>query len=100
PPHPTPLPSTTLFRSAYYDAPAAREDQTERIQEALVEPRYQAAHRIGLDREHLARELKRGSRNCLLRSIVHREKPRWPAPGAPFIIGSGVYQTESAPFPT
>src|SRR5256885_419063 len=41
--------------------PAAREDQTERIQETLVESRYQAAHRIGLDSEHFARELKRGA---------------------------------------
>src|SRR5229473_1655003 len=41
-------------------APRAGEDQTERIEKTLVEPRYQAAHRIGLDREHLARKLEPG----------------------------------------
>ena len=47
---PTPLTTTR---------PRAREDQADRIEKALVEPRGERAHRVGLDRKHLARELER-----------------------------------------
>src|SRR5690242_4274457 len=85
-----------LADAAYDDAAAARQDQSDCVEKALVEPRDQRAHRIGLDGEHLSGELEGRSRNRFFRSIVHSGKRLWPAPLAPFMIGEGVYQTDSA----
>src|SRR5262249_44652185 len=84
--------------AAHHDAAPAREDQADRIEEALVEARAERAYGIGLDREHLARKLECRRRYRFFRPIVHRMETCWSARVAPFMIGRGVYQTDSAIF--
>src|SRR5262249_46286580 len=61
-----------LADAAHDHAAVAREDQTDRVEETRIETRAERAHRVRLDREHPARELKRRGRCRFLGSVVHR----------------------------
>ena len=54
-----------LADAAHDDAALAVEDQRNRGEKALVQPRDQRAHRVRLDREHPARKIERGARGVL-----------------------------------